>query len=383
MDYLISNLLATMPTGMWEKIIVAFTGAIGNFVLAIILLTICIKVVMLPLEFFNRKMTSDMTAKQQKMQPMIDDIKRRYPDQQVQNQKISEVYKKNNLNPMGSCLVMIVYMVLTLVIFITLLNGLNAMVAYKVQYQYEQLNIAYVSEYVENEYSLDINKIISDNEAIEGEGKKTVYEIVSPYIAEIQTKDETVKNTASKAVEEKYKEVKESFLWIDNVWLPETPYTKSVLDFNSYANLARLVEDQKNDGQLKQDYEIVMKSLEDEAKPNGYFVLVIITAGISFLNQFLMSRANKKRQKEEQQRQLQYNKKATQQQPQTGKMSMIILPLIMTVFTLFYNSMFALYLITSQLMGIATSPLINWIIKKIQKKKQEKTPDNRMKRIGG
>lgn len=383
MDYLISNLLATMPTGMWEKIIVAFTGAIGNFVLAIILLTICIKVVMLPLEFFNRKMTSDMTAKQQKMQPMIDDIKRRYPDQQVQNQKISEVYKKNNLNPMGSCLVMIVYMVLTLVIFITLLNGLNAMVAYKVQYQYEQLNIAYVSEYVENEYSLDINKIISDNEAIEGEGKKTVYEIVSPYIAEIQTKDETVKNTASKAVEEKYKEVKESFLWIDNVWLPETPYTKSVLDFNSYANLARLVEDQKNDGQLKQDYEIVMKSLKDEAKPNGYFVLVIITAGISFLNQFLMSRANKKRQKEEQQRQLQYNKKATQQQPQTGKMSMIILPLIMTVFTLFYNSMFALYLITSQLMGIATSPLINWIIKKIQKKKQEKTPDNRMKRIGG
>lgn len=383
MDYLISNLLATMPTGMWEKIIVAFTGAIGNFVLAIILLTICIKVVMLPLEFFNRKMTSDMTAKQQKMQPMIDDIKRRYPDQQVQNQKISEVYKKNNLNPMGSCLVMIVYMVLTLVIFITLLNGLNAMVAYKVQYQYEQLNIAYVSEYVENEYSLDINQIISDNEAIEGEGKKTVYEIVSPYIAEIQTKDETVKNTASKAVEEKYKEVKESFLWIDNVWLPETPYTKSVLDFNSYANLARLVEDQKNDGQLKQDYEIVMKSLEDEAKPNGYFVLVIITAGISFLNQFLMSRANKKRQKEEQQRQLQYNKKATQQQPQTGKMSMIILPLIMTVFTLFYNSMFALYLITSQLMGIATSPLINWIIKKIQKKKQEKTPDNRMKRIGG
>jgi membrane protein insertase Oxa1/YidC/SpoIIIJ len=52
---------------------------------------------------------------------------------------------------------------------------------------------------------------------------------------------------------------------------------------------------------------------------------------------------------------------------QTGKSMQIILPIIMVIFTLSYNSIFAIYIIVGQLFGMATAPLINKLI--YQKKK--------------
>ena len=55
MDSIISGLLATMPTGLWEKIIVAFENAFGSFALSIIVLTVIIKLLISPIDFFNRR----------------------------------------------------------------------------------------------------------------------------------------------------------------------------------------------------------------------------------------------------------------------------------------------------------------------------------------
>ena len=46
----------------------------------------------------------------------------------------------------------------------------------------------------------------------------------------------------------------------------------------------------------------------------------------------------------------------------------MLFPIIMLVFTLSYNSVFALYLVVSQLFGMATAPLINKLLSKKPKK---------------
>ena len=55
MDYIISNLLVSAPGGLWEKIIMAFEGGIGSFAVSVILLTLIIKLLMSPVDFFNKR----------------------------------------------------------------------------------------------------------------------------------------------------------------------------------------------------------------------------------------------------------------------------------------------------------------------------------------
>ena len=80
---------------------------------------------------------------------------------------------------------------------------------------------------------------------------------------------------------------------------------------------------------------------QTNGRVNGFFILLIITAGVSFLYQWLTVRQNKKDGA------VQQNSKAT----------FIVMPLIMAMFTLFYTTMFALYLVASQLVSIALLPI--------------------------
>ena len=54
MDFLtinIANLLATQPQGMWEAFIFGLENVIKNYGLTIILITLIIKVILLPFDF--------------------------------------------------------------------------------------------------------------------------------------------------------------------------------------------------------------------------------------------------------------------------------------------------------------------------------------------
>ena len=62
--------------------------------------------------------------------------------------------------------------------------------------------------------------------------------------------------------------------------------------------------------------------------------------------------------------------------------AMILMPLLMAFFTLLYTTMFSLYMITGQLVTLATTPLIDLINDKIDKiQEQKKIPKDRLKRI--
>ncbi len=186
MDYL-ANLLAptAWPSGVWESIIKWFAG-VGSIGVAIILLTICLKVLMFPLDFWQRKVTRKMTAQQTLMQPELEQIKKKYGNnQQIMQQKQAELYKKYNMSPTNSCLAMLVYMIVTMVVFFTLFAGLGNISRSQINYEYYTIEQTYRTTYKDN--------------------------ISNPNVIEI----------SQQAAAQKYEEVKQGFLVIKNVWRPD------------------------------------------------------------------------------------------------------------------------------------------------------------------
>ena len=379
----LANLLAVMPNGLWEKLIFIFNNAFINFGLTVIMLTLAIKVLMLPLDFFNRYLTQKQMKQQEELAPEIEKIKKRCRnDKQKENQEMQRLYKDKHVNPLGSCLFMIINLALTLTIFITLLNGLNAMASFKIQDQYEQLQIVYVAEYVETEYQIDIyekvaeiNEIIANNTEIsEADKRIMIHQLVLPYIQQMNSVENQEKGyieRANQRVAEKYAQVKDNFLWIDNIWLADTPFSSSIPSFESYAGVARITKEQIDNEALalKVTYNQIMDPLrESSGRANGFFVLTLLTGGTAFLNQWLMTRKRKNKQ----QTMAQNKNQPVQPQPGTGKFMLIFMPVFMAIFSLMYTSMFSIYLVASQLLSIASTPLINLIIDKIEKRKQNK-----------
>jgi len=82
-------------------------GLVGNWGVAIILLTVVIKAV-----FFRLSATSYKSmANMRRVQPKLLDIREQYADdKQKQSQAMMELYKKEKINPMGGCLPILVQM---------------------------------------------------------------------------------------------------------------------------------------------------------------------------------------------------------------------------------------------------------------------------------
>ena len=95
-----------------------FYRLIPNYGVAIILLTILIKLLLQPIA----KKGMDSTAKMSALAPKIEEIKQKFPDNpEAQNAAMAKLYKEEKINPMGSCIPMFVQFP----IFIALYGLLN------------------------------------------------------------------------------------------------------------------------------------------------------------------------------------------------------------------------------------------------------------------
>lgn len=82
-----------------------FYGIVGNYGVAIILLTVLVRSLMYPL---SRKQAMNM-VKMQELKPEIDRIAEKYKDDmQKRSQAQQELFRKHNYNPMGGCLLMFI-----------------------------------------------------------------------------------------------------------------------------------------------------------------------------------------------------------------------------------------------------------------------------------
>jgi YidC/Oxa1 family membrane protein insertase len=78
-----------------------FYHLVGNFGIAILLVTVLVKLLFFPLA--NKSYAS--MAKMKSVQPQLAALKERYPDDKVkQQQEMMEIYKKEKINPIAGCL---------------------------------------------------------------------------------------------------------------------------------------------------------------------------------------------------------------------------------------------------------------------------------------
>ena len=94
---------------------------VGNFGISIIIVTIIIKILLLPLTLKQDKSMKEM----KKLQPELEKIKEKYAnDKQMLNIKTMELYKEHKVNPLGGCLPLLLQLPILFALFGVLRNGI-------------------------------------------------------------------------------------------------------------------------------------------------------------------------------------------------------------------------------------------------------------------
>lgn len=100
--------------------LIALTGLFGGSLgLAVIGLTILVKLILSPLSY--RSIVSQL--EQKKLQPLITELKKKYPEQKEQSQKLMELYKEHKTNPFAGCLLILLQLPIIIGLYQVFLSG--------------------------------------------------------------------------------------------------------------------------------------------------------------------------------------------------------------------------------------------------------------------
>ena len=164
-----------------------------------------------------------------------------------------------------------------------------------------------------------------------------------------------------------YRKTQASFLWVKSIWATDSPMAHPVAEKAQTINQRGSCE---CNGEAityltEENYaELTYKLGEEKSAPNGYFILVILTALSSLLMQLVTSKSQKA------QMELQT---VDGQGAQTQKMMTWLMPIMMAVFAFVYTAAFSIYIILSSLISVATTLITNYFVgKKFDKIKTAK-----------
>lgn len=434
------NFLATVsqiPTDFGEKlnwigvVIQWIIGIAGNVGLGIVLFTLVLKLITLPLDIYSKSSMRKNSLKMEKMRPQLEKLQKQYQnDQQAYNAKMMEMYKKNGYSFLGACLPMIV----TLVIFIVVLNAFSSYSRYTNLEIYREMARAYNAgmvqygpeNYKTNEngergegvvtYTCTQNKdgkfdcvrteffddetglfsvtttqmIVTDAEqsaeqmaALDWSGaqssavysvktekvlsstdEKIVAAVAAAREEDGQQSDENlaanaIRTIGRQAAADRYHENNARFLWVKNIWYPDTSYKHPVT----------------KESEISENYytELTHYLSAEQSQANGYYILIVISIGTMFLSQFIISKSQKA------QNELQT---ADGRGQKTQKVMLIVMPIIFGIFSFFYSAAFSIYMIVSNIFSILSTLSINFFIdRKFAKIEEQEIREKYNKRI--
>lgn len=304
-------------------LIKAMHGFINNYALTIILFTIVIKLVVMPLNLKSRRSTMRMSS----VQPKMAELQEKYKDDQEKlNQKMQELYRKEGISPMGGCLPMIISMVILFAMFYALRTFAN-----------EQLVTQFLTFY--HHPDMDPSTLT------------------------------------------------DSFFWIRNLWMPDSPFATYLPDVNSLQMVDfdvwnRISSGLASSGVIPEALSFANRNemlafIEDVVKPfvasdvyapyvaavpglenlnilglirftiykegNGWFVLPVL----SVLTQILMQKLTMK------------NQPMPAEQAGSQKVMIWVMTFMSIYFCAIYNSAFALYWVVSNIYAIVEQIAFN------------------------
>ncbi len=379
------------PNDLWTILIDWIQGGIGNLGWTILLLTVFVKLVTTPLDFVSKLSQKKQTLIQQKCAPEVAKLQKKFGnDRQRLQVQTNALYKREGLKMGTSCLVMLVNMILTMVIFFTFFASLRNVSAYEAITQYEKVETSYqtafttdaINAYNEGKITSIDGSVINSAETVDKWAKdfsdaKTFVE-ANPSDTEgwaekntfyLQNKDAIVliTETAANAAVDTWHDVKADWLWVQNIWVSDGTTTP----FPSYSELKNMskgkyktyVKENINEA----DYNAIAGLIQsNETKNNGYFILAILAGAVTLLSQFIADFHNKLKNKNA-------NLLSSQANPQAGmsmKMMKIIMPIIMIMFVLTSSASFGIYILASNIASIVFGEIISLIVTAMTKKKQ-------------
>lgn len=314
---LTNNML--LKGGFWATLINNFASGIGNYGWAIIVFTICLKLIMSPLDVLQRVQSQKQTKFMSVMQPEMEALQKKYGDNREKlNQEQAKLYKKYNVNMGGMCFSLLITMAISLTVFLTLFSSLKA----------------YGNEKLLDTYQ-DLDKVV-----VAKLDERNIEDLTDTEKAELKID-----------ITEEYKKIEEknSWLWVKNVWKGDTTKSQFV-DFETFAK-SRVEEGDKE--QAKQRYEFITSTVLDGKKDsNGCYVLIIFAVAVSFLTQWLSSKLMSQK---------------GQKMNTMNKVMFAVIPISMAIFAFTSNVVFTLYIITNSIMTAIISTIISFVLKSINK----------------
>ena len=275
-----------------------------------------------------------------RIKPQLEKLQKQYPDKTEFQRKQMELQKKEGYSMFSSCLPSI----LTLVIFITLLVGLNNISAYMNFKEYDELYTVY-------------NEAVTEFKGFDDADK-------SEYVDEV--------DYAQSMVYDYYQENKISWLWVNNIWSPDGPWKNEVNDLETFkTNIGDYGKDPAKSGLSSIEindrnamYPLVMGKLlkEENNGANGFLILPALSILLSIATQIITQKQQKQ------------SGMTSDDSPSASSMKMMmwILPIMIGVFSLSYTSAFALYLVVNYLFSLIISLSSQLIVHLIDKREEKK-----------
>ncbi len=189
--------------------------------------------------------------------------------------------------------------------------------------------------------------------------------------------EDFIKDIQREKSAERFREENSPFLWIKNIWVTDSPMKHPIeTNWDTFDTTHEYLKEQPNAHNINQGgYDELIYKLEvEKTAPNGYFILIALTVGVSILTQVVMGKAQKA------QMELQT---VDGQGAQTQKMMMWMMPIMMAIFAFMYTAAFSIYIIVSSLLSLGLTFLINFIVDKQIKKEELKENSNGGQKIRG
>lgn len=328
---------------------------------AIVFFTLFIKLILSPLDFLNRFLTRRTQIKQQALAGELADIEKTYRNDPMGFTRARQaLYQKNGVGGLGSSLISLASVIITMVVFFQVMGALNNISNHNMHLQYQELQGVYQTYTADK----DVNNLTDDQ-----------------------------KTELSTLLNHKYEDTKVSFGWIKNIWQPDTPMARAGMSVDDY-NKTLGKDDQLTTDAQKAEYNAIYSYIKVSEQPNGFFLLAVFSAVTIFLsmkvNTLMQKRmAPQKKVETKAEPIITYSMRDAKQQgaeetpmvdpAQMGKMMSWIMPIIYVLFATMQTSAFAIYMIASSVVStaltVAFSLLIDIIIKHMKKPEIKKDFD--------
>lgn len=406
--------------GQLIRILIEGIGIVG---VGIIVFTLILKTVVLPLDIYSRIKGKKQALIMERMRPQMEKLQKQYAnDKNMYNQKVMELQKKSGYSMFGACLPMVVSLVIFIIVFNAFstysqyanLKNYNDMVgvyngvvqSYVIdennpdgflkfddeKSDYTVRFDAFAKHYDGEKAGKDENYGVSKLDGNDALDKQVYLYIANEYktghagyggsfdvsmVNDVDGNGEltdtavSIRNTlvsyyleepAAKKVKEYYENGhNNSFLWVNNLWYPDSTLNKEIPNFSKFQST--VTKASIGDDYAESYNKVTAALTSQKSRYNGYFILIILSIGLMLLQQWISMRANKS-----------VNELSTVDGSgaKTNKWMMIMMPVIYGIFSFFYSASFSLYMITNTVYGIVTMLIINKCVDVWFKKKEEK-----------